>query len=489
MVRSTFESIGKEVIMSAQIEKVAVLGAGVMGAQLAGHLANAGIPSLLFDLTPELARKGIDTLTSLKPAPLYKPKNTQLITPCTYDQDVERIGEVDWVLEAVAERLDIKEQVYQTILPHLKSTAILSSNTSGIPLAALTEPLPDEVAERFLITHFFNPPRYMRLLELVKGPTTRPEVYDQIAEFGRTVLGKGIVHAKDTPNFIGNRIGVYGLMVTIQTAIKMGLTVEEVDKLTGTLVGRPKSATFRTADVVGLDTLAHVARTSYERGETDPERDIFKNPPILDQLLESGRLGQKTKAGFYKKEGKDILSVDLETGEYGPQKRVRFDGYRLAKEHQKVGDKIAALAFSEDKAGQFFWEILSRTLIYSANRVPEISDTLYDVDRAMRWGFGWELGPFETWDALGVERVVDRMQLEGKPVPDWVLQMIRTGRKRFYTLQDGVSSCYQPQTKTAEEIPTPPETIFLSLEKSKGKCVRRDWSASLIDLGDGVLNV
>ena len=475
--------------MSESINKVAVLGAGVMGAQLAGHLANAGIPSLLFDISQELADKGVETLTSLKPAPLYKPKNAELITPCNYQDHAEKIAEADWVLEAVAERLDIKESVYKTIVPHLKSTAILSSNTSGIPLTSLIAALPDDVAERFLITHFFNPPRYMRLLELVKGEKTRQDVYDTIMEFGRSTLGKGIVHAKDTPNFIGNRIGVYGLMATIQSAVNMGLTVEEVDKLTGTLVGRPKSATFRTADVVGLDTLAHVAQTSYERGEDDPERDIFKNPEILDKLIESGRLGQKTKAGFYKKEGKEILSVNLETGEYGPQKRVRFDGYRIARDRSNIGDKIAALAYSEDKAGQFFWEILSKTLIYSANRIPEISDTLYNVDRAMRWGFGWEKGPFETWDAIGLERSIDRMQAEGKKVPDWVLKMVDQGFKQFYSLKKGVQSCYYPQSGSPVEIPLENKTINLNLEKSKGNLVKRDWSASLIDLGDGVLDV
>ncbi len=475
--------------MSESINKVAVLGAGVMGAQLAGHLANAGIPSLLFDISQELADKGVETLTSLKPAPLYKPKNAELITPCNYQDHAEKIAEADWVLEAVAERLDIKESVYKTIVPHLKSTAILSSNTSGIPLTSLIAALPDDVAERFLITHFFNPPRYMRLLELVKGEKTRQDVYDTIMEFGRSTLGKGIVHAKDTPNFIGNRIGVYGLMATIQSAVNMGLTVEEVDKLTGTLVGRPKSATFRTADVVGLDTLAHVAHTSYERGEDDPERDIFKNPEILDKLIDSGRLGQKTKAGFYKKEGKEILSVNLETGEYGPQKRVRFDGYRIARDRSNIGDKIAALAYSEDKAGQFFWEILSKTLIYSANRIPEISDTLYNVDRAMRWGFGWEKGPFETWDAIGLERSIDRMQAEGKKVPDWVLKMVDQGFKQFYSLKKGVQSCYYPQSGSPVEIPLENKTINLNLEKSKGNLVKRDWSASLIDLGDGVLDV
>ncbi|NOZ74675.1 MAG: 3-hydroxyacyl-CoA dehydrogenase [FCB group bacterium] len=475
--------------MSEKIERVAVLGAGVMGAQLAGHLANAGIPSLLFDITQELAENGVKTVTTLKPAPLYKPKNAELITPCNYDEHAEKINEADWILEAVAERLDIKLAVYKTILPHLKPTAIISSNTSGIPLADLIADLPDDVAERFLITHFFNPPRYMRLLELVKGDHTRQDVYDTMVEFGRSVLGKGIVHAKDTPNFIGNRIGVYGLMTTIRTAIQMGLTVEEVDKLTGTLVGRPKSATFRTADVVGLDTLAHVAHTSYERGENDPDRDMFKSPPILDKLLESGRLGQKTRAGFYKKEGREILSINLETGEYGPQKRVRFDGYRIAKDRSNTADKIAALAYSDDKAGQFFWEILSRTLIYSANRVPEISDTLYNVDRAMRWGFGWELGPFETWDAIGVERAVDRMQAEGKKVPEWVISMLKAGQKSFYVLENGHRSCYNPAKTKLVDIPLEAKTIYLDLEKSKGNCVQRDWSASLIDLGDGVLNV
>ncbi|MFQ6614126.1 MAG: 3-hydroxyacyl-CoA dehydrogenase/enoyl-CoA hydratase family protein [Fidelibacterota bacterium] len=475
--------------MSEKINRVAVLGAGVMGAQLAGHLANAGIPSLLFDLSQELAEKGLKTLTTLKPAPLYKPKNADLITPCNYKDHGEKINTADWILEAVAERLDIKLKVYQTILPYIKSTAIISSNTSGIPLADLIADFPDEVAERFLITHFFNPPRYMRLLELVKGPRTRDDVYDTMVEFGRSVLGKGIVHAKDTPNFIGNRIGVFGLMTTIRTAIRMGLTVEEVDKLTGTIVGRPKSATFRTADVVGLDTLAHVAQTSYDRGENDPDRDMFKNPPILEELLKSGRLGQKTRAGFYKKEGREILSVNLQTGEYGPQKRVRFDSYRVAKDRSHTGDKIAALAYSDDRAGQFFWEILSQTLIYSANRIPEISDTLYNADRAMRWGFGWELGPFETWDAIGVERSVDRMQAEGKKIPGWIRDMLKSGKKSFYRLENGKRSCYDPSKSQFVEIPQEAKTIYLDLEKSKGNCVKRDWSASLIDLGDGVLNV
>ena len=269
-----------------------------MGAQIAGHLANAGIPSLLFDINQELAEKGVEILTKLKPAPLFKPKNTELITPCNYDEHIEKIGEADWVLEAVAERLDIKHSVYENITPHLKSSAIVTSNTSGIPLSDLITVFPDDVKSRFMITHFFNPPRYMHLLELVRSEFTTDEIYSIMAEFGESVMGKGIVHAKDTPNFIGNRIGVFNMGVTIYTAIQQGLTVEEVDKLTGTIVGRAKSATFRTADVVGLDTMAHVTNTTYEKVEDDEEREMFKNPDILNILIEDGKLGQKNKGRF-----------------------------------------------------------------------------------------------------------------------------------------------------------------------------------------------
>lgn len=475
--------------MSDKIEKVAVLGAGVMGAQLAGHFANAGIPSLLFDISQELAENGIKTLTTLKPAPLFNPKNADLIEACNYDDHIERIGEADWILEAVAELLDIKQKVYQNIVPQLKSSAILTSNTSGIPLADLATVLPDDVKSRFMITHFFNPPRYMHLLELVRSEYTSDDVYSTIANFGENVLGKGIVHAKDTPNFIGNRIGVYGIMLTIHTAIKHGLTIEEVDKLTGTIVGRPKSATFRTSDVVGLDTMMHVSQTTYDKAENDEERDMFKIPDILQTLVDDGRLGQKTKAGFYKKTDDGILSVNFKTGEYGPQKKVRFDGFRLAKDRTSTGEKIKALAMSDDKAGKFFWEVLAGSLIYTANRIPEISDDILNVDNAMKWGFGWEMGPFETWDAIGVESSVRRMQNEGKKVPQWVLVMLDAGQKSFYRFENGVKTMYDVQSKNSIQIQEPGKTISLALRKSNGSVVKRDWSASLIDLGDGVLNV
>ena len=475
--------------MSQSIEKVAVLGAGVMGAQIAGHLANAGIPSLLFDINQGLAEKGVAVLTKLKPAPLFKPKNAELITPCNYDDHVEKISEADWVVEAVAERLDIKHIVYKNIIPHLKPTAIISSNTSGIPLSDLITVFPEDVKSRFMITHFFNPPRYMHLLELVKSEFTSDEVYNSMAEFGEKFLGKGIVHAKDTPNFIGNRIGVFSMSVTIHTAIQQGLTVEEVDKLTGTIVGRAKSATFRTADVVGLDTMAHVTNTTYENVEDDEERDVFKSPEILKILVKDGRLGQKTKAGFYKKTDEGILSVNLKTGEYGPQKKVRFDGFRLAKDHTSTSGKIKALAYSDDKAGKFFWETMARGLIYSANRIPEISDDIINIDNAIKWGFGWDLGPFEGWDAIGVQESVDKMLAENRKVPQWVLDMLASGRSCFYETNNGVKTYYDVATGSAKPVPTLNKNINLNLQKSAGNLVKQNWSASLIDLGDGVLNV
>ena len=476
--------------MSQNFEKVAVLGAGVMGAQIAGHLSNAGIPSYLFDVNEELAIKGKETLTSLKPAPLYKPKNADLVTPCTYDNDLEKIAEVDWVLEAVVERLDIKESVYQSLLPHLKESAILTSNTSGIPLNDLTKSLPVEVRQRFMITHFFNPPRYMQLLELVRGNETSDETYNTMIDFGESVLGKGIVHAKDTPNFIGNRIGIYGMMVAVNLAIEQGLTVEEVDKLTGPISGRPKSATFRTADVVGLDTLVNVSLTTYDKAPEDEERDMFKIPDILDTLIKSDRLGQKTKAGFYKKnEDRSIHSVDFKTGEYSPMGLVRFDCFRIAKDRQKLADKMIALCYGDDRGSRFVWEVTARSLIYSANRIPEISDDIVNIDNALKWGYAWEAGPFEGWDAIGVRRSVDRMQSEGKKVPEWVLEMLEAGRETFYCTENGVRTYWCPMGKHPVIIEQNPKVLNLVLHKSAGNTLKRDLSASVNDLGDGVLNV
>jgi 3-hydroxyacyl-CoA dehydrogenase len=472
--------------MQYKVEKAAVLGAGVMGSQLAAHLSNAGIPSYLFDISQELAEKGLQNALGLKPPPFYNPKTAEMITPCNYDEHLDRLQEVDWVIEAVAERMDIKHKVFESIAPKLKPTAIVTSNTSGLPLKGMAEGMPLSFRQHFLITHFFNPPRYMRLLEIVAGKDTLPEVVKFIAGFCEEVLGKGIVYAKDTPNFIANRIGTYGMMLTLKLAQEMNLTVEEVDKLTGEIIGRAKSATFRTADIVGLDTLAHVVRTSYENLPEDEERDIFQIPEFLQQMLDNGWLGQKTRKGFYHKTDGEILSLDLNTLEYKPQKRVRFDGYRVAKGYATTPERIRALAFADDKAGRFIWEILSRTLIYSANRIPEIADDIVNVDRAMRWGFGWELGPFETWDALGVERAVRRMEKEGKKVPGWVREMLSAGHSSFYSHADGQIHYFDVSTDGTTPVVEHPKVIRLELEKEKGKTVRRNWSASLIDIGDGI---
>ena len=475
--------------MEQYFKKVAVLGSGVMGSQIAAHLANVGIPSLLFDVKQDLAEEAVKSLQSLKPNPLYQSKNSSLIETCNYDKHLEKIYDADWVIEVVAEDLEIKHALYNKISPYLKDSSILTSNTSGIPLKKLSSVLKGSLKNRFMITHFFNPPRYMKLLELVKGTETDEVTYDRIATFATDILGKGIVHAKDTPNFIANRIGVFGMMVSLDLAKQMNLTVEEVDKITGTIVGRPKSATFRTADVVGLDTLANVLKTSYDSGNNDEERNIFKIPSVMKKLIDSGRLGQKTRAGFYQKTKKSILSIDLSTGKYGDQKAPRFDGYRIAKDRQLLNDRIIALSYSDDKAGKYFWKVLTKTLIYSANRIPEISDDIINIDNAMRWGFGWELGPFETWDVIGVSTSVLRMKNEGQKVPVWVQEMLDSGRSSFYEFKGQTFNYYDPIDRSIKPKPQPAKNINLKIEKLSGNLIKRHWSASLIDIGDDIINV
>ncbi len=475
--------------MAQKIEKVAVLGAGVMGAQLAAHFSNAGIPSLLFDISQEISEKGKAAALALKPAPFYNPRTANLIEPCNYDDHVSRLGEVDWVVEAVIERLDIKQLLFNRIAPHLKDGAAVSSNTSGISIEKMMDGMADDFQKRFLVTHFFNPPRYMRLLELVAGEKTDSAHVATLASFCEDVLGKGVVTAKDTPNFIANRIGTFGMMLCMKLTPEMNLTVEEVDKLTGTLVGRPKSATYRTADVVGLDTLAHVARNTYEFCPNDEQRDMFKVPDFLAQMLEKGMTGQKVRQGFYQKIDKDILSINFSTLEHGPQKKVRFDGFRVAKSFHTTAERIKALAFSDDAAGKFFWELLAGTLIYTANRLPEISDDIISVDNAMKWGFGWEMGPFETWDAIGLQASVKRMEREGKKVPAWVTDLVKSGAQHFYGYSDSGPVYYDLSAK--KDVPYPQDeksTDLLSLKKA-GKEVKRNWCASLVDIGDGVLNL
>ena len=420
--------------MSKTIQKVAVLGSGVMGAQIAGLLANLGIPSLLYDLNDQMVNHGKNNLLKLKPAPLIKPENIDLISAHTYEKDIKNIRDVDLIIEAVVEDETIKNNVYKTISPYIQNNAILTSNTSGISLSNLEKSLPDNLKERFMITHFFNPPRYMHLLELVRGNYTSSETYKTISEFGENVLEKGIVHAKDTPNFIGNRIGVYVLMATMHIANKHGLNIEEIDALTGAISGRPKSASFRTCDIIGLDTLKNVAMTNYHNAPNDEGKEMFKIPTIMEKLINTGRLGQKSKAGFYKKiEDGSIYSIDIKTGEYKSQKESTFDCLQSAENSENLSERLNSLCYGNDKGANCFWEIISSTLIYSANRIPEISDNVINIDNAIKWGFGWKKGPFEIWDAIGVYKSVQRMKLEKKIAPNWVLKMIQMGKNRFYS--------------------------------------------------------
>ena len=418
---------------NSQVKRAAALGAGVMGAQLSGLFANKGIKTYLFDISIELASSGRDRLNTLKPPPLEKPENIDLIIPCSYDSDIEKISKADWVLEAVAENLDIKLKVYERLLPFLKNSAILTTNTSGITLEELSQNFSLDLKNRFMVSHFFNPPRYMHLLELVKGGKTSIDTYNTISDFGKNVLDKGIVPAKDTPNFIGNRVGVFGIMSTINIAMGMGVNIETVDALTGPICGRPKSATFRTADIIGLDVLKNVAMTTYQKSKQDESIEMFKIPEAMEILIEKGNLGQKTKSGFYKKDDNgDILVLDLDSSKYRPIGKIELGLDDNIIQNGDIGQQVNALINLDSKYGEFFWEILSRMLLYCASRIPEISDSYKDIDNAMKWGFGWKLGPFEIWDMIGFSSSVRRMESNNKAIPKWIEKMKSKENPSFY---------------------------------------------------------
>ena len=418
---------------NSQVKRAAVLGAGVMGAQLSGLFANKGIKTYLFDISIKLASNGRDRLNTLKPAPLEKPENIDLIIPCSYDSDIEKISKADWVLEAVAENIDIKLKVYERLLPFLKDSAILTTNTSGITLEELSQNFSLDLKKRFMVSHFFNPPRYMHLLELVSGAQTSIATYNTISDFGKNVLGKGIVPAKDTPNFIGNRVGVFGIMSTINIAMEMGVNIETVDALTGPICGRPKSATFRTADIIGLDVLKNVAMTTYQKSKQDESIEMFNIPEAMEILIEKDYLGQKTKSGFYKKDDNgDILVLDLDSNKYRPIGKIELGLDDNIIQNGNIGQQINALSNLDSKYGEFFWEILSRMLLYCASRIPEISDSYKDIDNAMKWGFGWKLGPFEIWDMIGFSSSVRRMESSNKAIPKWIEAMKSKEHPSFY---------------------------------------------------------
>jgi 3-hydroxyacyl-CoA dehydrogenase len=469
------------------IYKVAVLGAGTMGSQLAAHFANAGIQPLLYDLTPELSKKGLDDLNNRKPPAFYSPRYANLITPCNYGADLERLSEVDWVIEGIVEKLETKRELYKKIYPHCKKSTIISSNTSGLSLEELIHEMPMGFKQNFLITHFFNPPRYMYLLEVITGPDTSPDVVTTISNFSEYKLGKGLVLANDTPNFIANRIGIFLLMLAIKLTTQFNLTVEEVDKITGRVIGHPRSATYRTADLVGLDVLAHVARTSYAKGEQDESRDIFQIPDVLGNLIQRNWLGAKSGKGFYLKKGKEILSLNFNILDYQVPKKVQFDGLVQAKRQSTLAERINTLAYSKDIAGKFIWELLSQTLIYAAHRIPEITDNLVNIDNAIKWGFGWALGPFETWEVLGIDKSIKRMLKEKKNIPEWILSFNKKGHRSFYHTDQSHIQYYDPGQKNFKILKESPEIFRLNLLKQSAKELKKNSNASVIDLDDGVL--
>lgn len=491
-------------MLNQLIKKAAVLGSGVMGSGIAAHLANIGIPTLLLDIVPrELTKQeeekgltledkqvrnrisaaAVQKLLKQKPAPLTTKKNLALIEAGNLEDDLVKLNEVDWVIEVVVENLNVKKQVFEKVDQFRKPGSIISSNTSGISVEAMVEGRSDDFKKHFLGTHFFNPPRYLKLLEVIPTQYTDPEIVSFMKTFGEDVLGKGVVVAKDTPNFIANRIGTYGLLVTVQEMLKAGLSVGEVDSITGPLIGRAKSATFRTLDVVGLDTFYHVAGNVYEKVDGE-EKEVFAVPPFMKKMVENGWLGSKSGQGFFLKKGKEILELDPNTLEYGPRKKLSTPAIELAKQEKGTANKLKALVYANDRAGEFLWNTFSKSFVYSARLLGEIADDIVAIDRAMKWGFGWELGPFETWDAIGVERSVQKLKESGVEVPAWVTEMLEKGNSSFYKEENGELYFYHNGEYQLVEFN--PKVIDLKKVKKQKGVIKKNSGASLVDIGDGV---
>ncbi|MCB1183835.1 3-hydroxyacyl-CoA dehydrogenase/enoyl-CoA hydratase family protein [bacterium] len=497
-----------------QIRKVAVLGSGVMGSGIAAHFANAGIPSLVLDIVPRepnaqeqaaglglddprvrnrIAADSVAALRKQKPSPVYAADRLDLIGIGNLEDDLAKLKDCDWVIEVVKEDMAIKKLVFGNVAPHIGPDAILSSNTSGLGLAEMAAVLPDALRPRFLGTHFFNPPRYMKLFEVIPTADTDPAVLDFVCDFARDRLGKGIVLAKDTPNFVANRVGVHAMMATIRVMNEMGLTIEEVDALTGPAIGRPKTATFQLADLVGLDTFLHVADNIHPLIPDDEARDVFVVPEVVRQMVAKGLLGRKSGAGFYRMEktdeGRRFFTLDLETLEYREKQSAKFAEIAAAKSIEDLPQRLQTLAFGKGRAGEAIWKMLSASFSYSAMRLGEICDQAVEIDRAVRWGFNWDLGPFEVWDALGFRKVTERMQADGLPLPAWLTALYESGAESLYRATDGV-----PESPTATPgvfAPVPQdERIFdFDVLRAAGREIRRNPGASLLDLGDGVLGL
>ncbi|MFX3633244.1 MAG: 3-hydroxyacyl-CoA dehydrogenase NAD-binding domain-containing protein [Candidatus Pristimantibacillus sp.] len=495
------------------VKRAAVIGSGVMGAGIAAHLANAGMRILLLDIVPQsltaeeeslgltlehphvrnrLAKSALQRLVKTKPAPLYDAKFATAITAGNLEDHLAELSEVDWIIEAVVERLDVKRELLARVETVWRPGTLVSTNTSGLSVAEMTEGRSEAFRQHFAATHFFNPPRYMKLVEVVPTPDTDPEVVAKLTELCEKRLGKGVVAAKDTPNFIANRIGAYGMLVTLEETIRFGLTIEEADALTGPAMGRPKTATFRMLDLVGLDTLLHVVDNVRERSDNPAEREVFTRPPILEQLVASGRLGEKSGSGFYRKVksakgGSEIEALDLKSLTYLPKRQISSTVIDAAKSAKGSAAKVRALLQAEpgNRFSLFAWHSIKRTLLYAAEQVDVIADSIVDVDKAMKWGFSWELGPFELWDAIGVNASVQRMRAEGDEVPEWVLNWLDQGNSSFYGAEDGKRVYVSHGAYVKEQQDQ--DDISLYALKESGKTVLRTSGASLIDLGDEVV--
>ncbi len=499
--------------MKRPIKKVAVIGSGIMGSGIACHFANIGVEVLLLDIVPRelnevekakgltldspmvrnrIVNNSLKAALKSKPSPIYNQKFASRITTGNLDDDLQKIKDVDWIIEVVVERLDIKKSVFEKIEKYRTPGTLVSSNTSGIPIQFMNEGRSEDFQNHFAVTHFFNPPRYLKLFEVVPGPNCKQEVTDFLMMYGEKFLGKTSVLAKDTPAFIGNRIGIFGIMSLFHQVKELGLTVEEVDKLTGPVIGRPKSATFRTVDVVGLDTLVHVANGLYENCPNDEAHELFKLPAFINTMMENKWLGSKTKQGFFKKiveKGKkSILALDLDTLEYRPSKKAKFATLEMTKTIDNVIDRFKVLVKGKDKAGEFYRKNFAAMFGYVQNRIPEISDELYRIDDAMKAGFGWGHGPFQIWDAIGVAEGIKLMEAENIPVSKWVTEMLESGNKSFYTIKDGAKYYYAIPSKKQEKIPGQDSFIILDNIR-EAKTIWSNSEAAIQHLGDGILNV
>ena len=492
--------------MTLRIQKAAVLGAGTMGARIAAHFVNAGLSCLLLDIVPKdaeaagrnkIVAAGLEAAKKSKPAAFFTPTLASRVSIGNFEDDLPRIVDADWIIEAVAENLEIKRSLLAKVAQHRKPESIVTTNTSGLPVHLIAEGLPEEFQRHWAGTHFFNPPRYMKLVEVIPGPKTLPGVLDILSDFCDRRLGKGVVFAKDTPNFIANRIGTFSMLNALRLMSTLGMTIEEVDACTGPAVGWPKSATFRTADIVGLDVLMHVVRNIYETAPDDESREAYKVPGLVEEMAKRNWLGDKTGQGFYKRlkgEGEmEILTLDVNTMEYRPRQKAKFASIETGKTIEDTQQRLRTLlqplfeGQKADKAQQFIWGGLSEMCLYAGRRMPEISDHIVDVDRAMRWGFAWELGPFEMVDAIGLTTFAEQVKRESRALPAIFEKALASGRKGFYESHRGETSVFDLASGKMREVEEPAGILILKSLKEAGRELERNSGASLLDLGDGVL--